>query len=123
LTVSSNLPGGNLVATLYHTSDRNSCTNLVARAKDSGRIQLDLRHWQQPGKSQPFPTNTPTRVTAKSLPLATTIPAGERLVLVISATSPEILPDPLQPRITIATGDQLPGSLSLPVVSGELRFR
>jgi putative CocE/NonD family hydrolase len=123
LTVSSNLPGGNLVATLYHTSGQNSCTNLVTRAKDSGRIQLDLKHWQQPGKSQPFPTNTPTRVTAKSLPLATTIPAGERLVLVISATSAEILPDPLQPRITIDTGDQLPGSLSLPVVSGELRFR
>ena len=123
LTVSSDLPGGNLVATLYHTSDRSSCTNLVSGAKDSGRIQLDLRHWQQPGSSQPFPTGTPTRVTAKSLPLATTILAGERLVLVISATSAEILPDPLKPRITIATGDQLPGSLSLPVVSGQLRFR
>jgi hypothetical protein len=82
-----------------------------------------LRHWQQPGSSQPFPTGTPTRVTAKSLPLATTIPAGERLVLVISATSAEILPDPLKPRTTIATSDQLPGSLSLPVVSGKLRFR
>jgi putative CocE/NonD family hydrolase len=105
------------------TSDRSSCTNLVSGAKDSGRIQLDLRHWQQPGSSQPFPTGTPTRVTAKSLPLATTILAGERLVLVISATSAEILPDPLKPRITIATGDQLPGSLSLPVVSGQLRFR
>jgi len=123
LTVSSNLPGGNLVATLYHTSGRGSCPKLMSGAKDSGRIQLDLRHWQQPGKSQPFPTDTPTRVTAKSLPLATTIPAGERLALVISATSAEILPDPLKPRITITTGNQLPGSLSLPVVSGKLRFR
>ncbi|MDQ4092443.1 MAG: hypothetical protein M3143_03195 [Actinomycetota bacterium] len=79
--------------------------------------------FEEPGSSQPFPTGTPTRATTKSLLLATTIPAGERLGLVISATLAEILPDPLKPRITIATGDQLTGSLSLPVISGELRFR
>lgn len=124
LTVSSNLPGGNLVATLYHTSGRGYCAELLlSGAQDSGRIQLDLRHWQQLGTSQPFPTGTPTRVTAESLPLATTIPAGDRLVLAIGATAAEILPDPHKPRITVATGDQLPGSLSLPVVTGKLRFR
>ncbi|MGH3921147.1 MAG: CocE/NonD family hydrolase [Pseudonocardiaceae bacterium] len=123
LTVSSNLPGGNLVATLYHTSGRGSCAELVRGAQDSGRIQLDLRHWQQPGTSRPFPTGTPTRVTAQSLPLATVIPAGHRLVLAIGATSEEILPDSLKPTITVGTGDQLPGSLSLPVVTGKLRFR
>ncbi|MGH3683944.1 MAG: CocE/NonD family hydrolase [Pseudonocardiaceae bacterium] len=120
LTMSSNLPGGNLVATLYHISGRGSCTEPI---KDSGRIQLDLRHWQQPGTSRPFPTGEPTEVRATSLPLATVIPAGDRLVLVIGATSAEILPDPLKPRITITTGQGLPGSLSLPVVSGTLRFR
>ncbi|MGQ0774032.1 MAG: CocE/NonD family hydrolase C-terminal non-catalytic domain-containing protein [Pseudonocardiales bacterium] len=123
LTVSSNLPGGNLVATLYHTAGRYSCPELVSGAVDAGRIQLDLTHWAQPGTSQPFPTGTPTRVRAPSLPLATVIPAGHRLVLTIGATAAEILPDPLKPRITITTGDRLPGSLSLPVVAGNLRFR
>ncbi|HKR51737.1 MAG TPA: CocE/NonD family hydrolase [Pseudonocardiaceae bacterium] len=123
LTVSSDLPGGNLVATLYHTAGQGSCPELVGGARNSGRIQLDLRHWQQPGVSRPFPTSTPTRVTATSLPLATVIPAGHRLVLAIGATSAEILPDPLKPTITVATGDQLPGSLSLPVVAGKLQFR
>ncbi|MGH4006990.1 MAG: CocE/NonD family hydrolase [Pseudonocardiaceae bacterium] len=123
LTVSSNLPGGNLVATLYHTSGRGSCAELVSGAQDSGRIQLDLRHWQQPGTSRPFPTGTPTRVTAQSLPLATVIPAGHRLVLAIGATSAEILPDPLKPAITVASGEALPGSLTLPVVAGKLSFR
>ncbi|MGQ0716029.1 MAG: CocE/NonD family hydrolase [Pseudonocardiales bacterium] len=122
LTVSSNLPGGNLVATLYHTSGQGSCAELVSGAQDSGRIQLDLRHWQQPGTSRPFPTGTPIRVTAQSLPLATVIPAGHRLVLAIGATSAEILPDSLKPTITVATGEALPGSLTLPVVAGKLRF-
>ncbi len=83
----------------------------------------DPQHWQQFGTSRPFPTGTPTRVTAQSLPMATMIPAGDRLVLAIGATAPEILPDSLKPTITIATGDQLPGSLSLPVVTGKLQFR
>ncbi|MGH3913105.1 MAG: hypothetical protein ACRDTC_06805 [Pseudonocardiaceae bacterium] len=95
----------------------------MSGVEDAGRIQLDLTHWAQPGASRPFPTGTPTRVTAESLPLATVIPAGHRLVLAIGATSPEILPDPHKPRITITTDDQLPGSLSLPVVAGKLRFR
>ena len=122
LTVSSSLPGGNLVATLYHTSSGGSCADLASGARDSGRIELDLRHWQQPGTSQPFPIGTPTRLTVKSLPLATVIPAGDRVVLAIGATSAEILPDPLKPTITVATGDQLPGSLWLPVVTGRLEF-
>ncbi len=123
LTVSSDLPGGNLVATLSHTRGTGSCTELVSGLIDSGRVQLDLRHWKQPGKSQSFPTNTPTRVRAESLPLAAVIPAGHRLVLTISAGAPEILPDPLKPAITITTGPRVPASISLPVVSGALRFR
>jgi predicted acyl esterase len=123
LTVSSTLPGGNLVATLYHISGGGSCAELVSGAQDSGRIELDLTHWQQPGTSRPFPTGTFTRVRAESLPLASTIPAGDRLVLAIGAASAEILPDPLKPRITVATGEALPGSISLPVVSGQLGFR
>ena len=122
LAVSSDLAGGNLVATLYHTSGQGSCAELVSGAVDSGRIQLDLTHWKQPGASRPFPTGAPTKVTAESLPLASVIPAGDRLVLVIGAASAEILPDPLKPRITITTGDRLPGSLTLPVVAGALRF-
>lgn len=123
LLLSSNLPGGNVVATLYHTPGGSSCAELVSKARDSGRIELDLTHWLHPGASQPFPTGTPTRVRAESLPLATTIPAGDRLVLAIAATAVEILPDPLKPTITVATGEALPGSVMLPVVAGELRFR
>lgn len=123
LIVSSTAPGGNLVATLYHTSGGGSCAELATGARDAGRIQLDLKHWQQPGASRPFPTGTPTRVRAESLPLASTIPAGDRLVLAIGSTAPEILPDPLKPTITVATGDQQPSSLSLPIVAGELQFR
>ncbi len=123
LAVSSDLPGGNLVATLFHTAGTGSCAELVSTASDSGRIQLDLRHWQQPGASRPFPTGTPTRVQATSLPLATTIPAGHRIVLTIGATAAELLPNPVKPRITITTGEGLPGSLSLPVVAGKLQFR
>lgn len=54
-------------------------------AQDAGRIQLDLKHWQQSGTSQAFPTGTPTRVRAESLPLVSTIPAGHRLVLAIGS--------------------------------------
>ncbi len=107
LTVSSNLPGGNLVATLSHTAASGSCTELASGIVDSGRIQLDLRHWADPGASRPFPTGRPTRVRAESLPLAAVIPAGARLVLTIGAGSAEILPDVLKPRITIATGPPL----------------
>lgn len=123
LIVSSTTPGGNLVATLYHTSGGGSCAELATGARDSGRIQLDLKHWQQPGASRLFPTATPTSVKAESLPLASTIPAGNRLVLAIGSTAPEILPDPLKPTITVVTDQAQPSSLSLPIVAGELQFR
>ncbi len=123
LSVTSTLPGGNLVATLYRTPGDASCTDLLARAKDVGRVQLDLRHWADPGESRPFPVGEPVDVAAESLPLATEIPAGQRLVLVVGAGSAEIEPDPLKPAITIRTGSPLPGSLTLPVVDGNLRFR
>jgi hypothetical protein len=61
-------------------------------------------------------------LTVKSLPLATVIPAGDRLVLAIGATSAELLPDPLKPSITVATGGRLPGARWLPVVTGRLEF-
>jgi hypothetical protein len=41
----------------------------------------------------------------------------------VSRELAEILPDPLKPSITVATGDQLPASLWLPVVTGTLAFR
>jgi hypothetical protein len=42
--------------------------------------------------------------------------------LAIGATSAELLPDPLKPSITVATGGRLPGALWLPVVTGRLEF-
>lgn len=123
LTLSSTLPGGNLVATLYRVSGAGDCTGLLTGAADVERAQLDLRHWLEPGASRPFPVGTPTRVSAESLPLASVLHPGERLALAIGASSAEILPDPLKPRVTVATGAGTPGILSLPVVAGTVRFR
>jgi hypothetical protein len=122
LTLASSLSGGNLVTTLYHTSGDGSCADL-ARAPASGRVELNLRHWQTPGSARAFPVNAPTRVIASSLPLVTSLRAGERLVLVIGASSAEILPNALKPILTILTGPALPGSLTLPIVAGRLRCR
>jgi predicted acyl esterase len=123
LSLTNTLPGGNLVATLYHTPGDASCADLLDRAEDAGRVQLDLRHWAEPGASRPFPVGRRVRVAADSLPLATEIPAGSRLVLAVGAGSAEIEPDPLKPAITISTGSGVPGSLTLPVVEGRLGFR
>jgi len=119
LTLSSTLPGGNLVATLYRVKGSGTCVELLAGAADVGRVPLDLRHWATPGASRPFPVNRRTRVRARSLPLAAVVRPGDRLVLAIGGGSVELLPDPLKPRITIAT----PSSLSLPVAAGSLRMR
>lgn len=123
LTLSSTLPGGNLVATLYHSAGDGSCAEGLRGAEDSGRIELDLRHAGTSGASAPFPVGDLVEVTAESLPLATVVPAGHRLVLAVGAGSAELLGDPAKPRVTIATGDGLAASLSLPVVDGNLRFR
>ncbi|MGH2970115.1 MAG: CocE/NonD family hydrolase C-terminal non-catalytic domain-containing protein, partial [Solirubrobacteraceae bacterium] len=123
LSLTSTQPGGNLVATLYHTPGDASCADVFARAQDAGRAQLDLRHWREQGASRDFPVGERTRVSADSLPLAARIPAGHRLVLAIGSGSAEIEPDPLKPRIAVETGRGLPGSLELPVVDGRLSFR
>lgn len=122
-TLSSTLSGGNLVATLLHTPADGSCADLLSQAKESGRMQLDLRHWKTPGASKEFPTATPTQVSADSIPLATRIPAGDRLVLAIGAGSVELEPDPLKPEISILTGGRATSTLNLPLVKGNLRFR
>lgn len=121
--VEANLPGGNFVGVLMHSpSDATSCTELLENAEESGHLEMDLRHWEDSGNSTNFPTGRPTEVSGKSLPLATVVPAGHRLVLVLGAHARELTPEHLKPTITIHTGNEFPGSITLPIADGKLRF-
>jgi predicted acyl esterase len=74
--------------------------------------------WPPPAESVPLYLSGQELIANRS-----GVKPSQRSFLAIGATSAEILPDPLKPRITVVTGDRLPGSLSLPVVTGKLRFR
>lgn len=122
LTVTSTLPGGNLTAFLRHTPGDGSCQDVAENSRAVGRVQLDLRHWDEAGRSRDFPVDTPTMVDVPSQPLASFVPRGHRLVLAVGGGSQELEPDPLRPILTISTGRAVAGELVLPVVEGPLRF-
>jgi predicted acyl esterase len=132
LTVTSSLPGGNLVAVLRHVpselpcepdaSDPLSMTYTDPYESAVGRMQMDLRHWETHGEHQDFPIAEPTRVREPSGPFAAFVPKGHRLALFIAGGSLELEPDPFQSLIAISTGDKAAGSISIPVVEGDLRF-
>lgn len=133
LTVTSSLPGGNLVATLRHVtsdfpcepdnSDLESMLYMSDYESAVGRMQMDLRHWKTHGKHKDFPVAQPTRVREPSGPFAAFVPKGHRLALFIAGGSMEVEPDALfQPLIAISTGKGLAGSIEIPVVEGDLRF-
>lgn len=122
-TLTSTLPGGNLVVNLLQSpASGETCEELTAGIQQVGRVQLDLRHWKTPGASQPFPVGQQTRVTVPSEPFAELIPAGHRLVLALGGGSLNLAPDPLKPLLTVTTGPDLASSVKLPVVEGELEF-
>ena len=110
LTLSSNMPGGNLSVFLWRTSGSGACPD--ATASWFGRALMDLRHWESPGRSRDFPTDTPTRVHYASQPLAATLRRGERIVMAVGGGSSELEPDPRHPRLTVNGG-----SLKLPIVT------
>jgi predicted acyl esterase len=138
VTVTDSLPGGNLVAVLRAVPASATCADMTAESAaelaehaatpseswhEIGRLQLDLRHWREPGRSRDFPVGQPTVVSVTSQPFAAFVPAGHRLVLGIGGGSIELEPDPLQPLLTITTGQDNAGSISVPVAKGRLAFR
>ena len=117
LTLTSTLPGGNLVAVL-----RQWRPGADMPGEDIARVQLDLGHWKSTGHSRPFPVLTPTVLTARSTPFASRVLKGSRLTLSIGGGSAELQPDHLQPALTVSTGPGSPGALELPVVHGGLEI-
>ncbi len=132
LTVTSTLPGGNLVVVLRHVPSELPCepdatdplSMLYVDEYESavGRMQMDLRHWKTHGRHQDFPVASPTQVLQTSGPFASFVPKGHRLALFIAGGSLELEPDPFQSSIVITTGKGIAGSIELPVVKGVLRF-
>lgn len=133
LTVTTSAPGGNLVAVLRHVESEMPCgpdasdsaSMLYVDDYESavGRMQMDLRHWKTHGKHQGFPVAQPTEVREPSGPFAAFVPKGHRLALFVAGGSMELEPDAFQPQILISTGKGLAGSIEIPVVEGDLRFR
>ena len=134
-TLTSTLPGGNFAAFLFQTPGPGTCPDPNALRPENGstdqvgrkplefaRTLADLRHWKELGNAYPFPVGEPTTVAFDSHPFATQVPAGNRIVLAIAGGSSELTPNEFHPTITVTTGPDTPGSVSLPVVEGELSF-
>lgn len=92
---------------MHSPSAATSCNELLENAEESGHLERDLRHWKDPGNS----TNCPPGH-----------PAGHRLILILGAHARKLTPEHLKPTITIHTGNEVPGSITLPIVDGKLRF-
>jgi predicted acyl esterase len=132
LTVTSSMPGGNLVAVVRHVptsvpcepdlSDPSSMLYFDEYESAVGRMQMDLRHWKTHGEHHDFPVAQSTRVREPSGPFAAFVPKGHRLALFIAGGSMELEPDAFQSQIVISTGKGLAGSIDIPVVEGDLRF-
>lgn len=119
-TVTSTLSDGTFAAVLFHTPEDGRCPDPAAT--DFSRALADLRHWKRPGVATPFPVLDPTPVSFDSVPFATTIPAGHRIVLVIGGGHEYLSPVDETPTLAVTTGPDVPGSVSLPVVEGTLEF-
>lgn len=117
-TLTSTLSGGNFAAVLYHTLGDGTCPD--NDGVEFARCLADLRHWETMGRAQRFPLGEPTEVSFKSQPFATKIPEGNRIVLAIGGGSDELFPNERKPLIIVNTGEDMAGSVELPVVEGEL---
>lgn len=120
LTLSSNLPDGNLAVMLYHTPGDGTCPD--SHAKEVRRAYADLRHIDTEF-GRDYPVNLPHTIALKGEAFGAAIPAGHRLVLAIGGQGSEIVPDGNFPTITISTGPGTAGALTLPVVRGNFSFR
>ena len=119
LTLTSDLPEGNLVAHVWAVDAAGGCADPHRQVT---RAMTTLRHAPVPGYGRDFPLLTPTPVSLTSLPFASTLRAGQRLVLTVSGDASELLPDARKPYLTVSTGVEVAGALSLPVVRGRLVF-
>lgn len=120
VTLTSTLSDGNFAAVLIHTPGDGRCPD--PEAADFGRALADLRHWKRPGEAIPFPVLDPTPVAFESVPFATEIPAGHRIVLVVGGGHSYLSPVDEKPTLAVRTGPDVPGSVTLPVVEGTLEF-
>ncbi|MDX1611167.1 MAG: CocE/NonD family hydrolase [Candidatus Thermoplasmatota archaeon] len=129
LTVEASAPNGNFVVWLWHGEALLTCDD-VADAPLTGesdafevrRAVSDLAHRGYLEQGEPFPTSGSDVMAMKSYPLASHIPAGHRLMLVVAGHSSEIEPKPMQPAITVLTGDGADAWISLPLLEGKLAF-
>ena len=120
LTITSTLPDGNLAAFLYHTPGSGECPDTQSR--EIRRALTDLRHPFPNAPGADFPVNTPTTVTVRSHPFASIVEPGERIVLAIGGESTELQGEFRKPVLTITTGPDVAGSITIPVVEGRLLF-
>lgn len=130
LTVSSTAPDGNLAAHMWHLESLWPCPDGPEGAYAGGEIReseiarsfTDLRHRGHLAEGEPFPVTEPGEIRVDSEPFASRIPAGDRLVLTVGGGDEAIAPDARKPVLTVHTGPDTLGEVSLTVVEGELRF-
>lgn len=129
LTVSATAPNGNFVTWLWHGENELTCDDAAdapiggeSDAFEVRRAVSDLAHRGFQEQGEPFPTTGSDEMAMTSYPLASHIPAGHRLMLVVAGHSSEIEPKPMQPAISVLTGEGAEATLSLPIVGGELVF-
>lgn len=124
ITMESTLPNGNLGVFLFHVDNVGACTGAAAPAGTEVRRALsDLRHrggFLEQGKD--FPVGSSDAIRMSSHPFASIVKAGERLVVGVSGGSEELTARPETPVLTVLTGSAAEGSITIPVVSGTLRF-
>ncbi len=121
LTLSSTLPDGNLGVFLYRTSGDGICPDEAA--VELRRALTDLRHAREPGHhGADFPVASPTEVNLVSHPFASPVKAGERLVLAVGGGALELTPEARNPLLTVTTGPDVTGQVTIPVVEGTLAF-
>lgn len=119
---SSSEPNGNVHVSLYATDEVDLCEDPFGDASLLRHGRTDLRHRGHLFQGEDFPVHQPTPMHVRGLPMATTVLAGQRLVISISAGTPDTFPAEHQPIITVHTGPQTDSFLSLNVVDGQLAF-
>jgi predicted acyl esterase len=112
----STAPDANVAATLFHTASKGPV------CPDEGAEQVryaitDLRHRGHLEQGEDFPLDRPERIVVDSVPFATPVKAGERLVLGIAGGDARVQPKGTKAMLTIEEG-----TLELTVVQGLLRF-
>jgi predicted acyl esterase len=135
LTVESTLPNGNFGVFLYHVEDVAPCSEKLsdldrlssditpAWPGEVRRALSDLRH--RGGaleEGEDFPVGGSDVMRMTSHPFASSAKAGERLVVAVSGGSGELTPRADTPILTVITGSGVEGQITIPVVSGTLRF-